>query len=191
MYNVPREAFGFPPAMNLAIRTSSDPLALVAPLRAAVRATDAAAAVDDIETLGSRMSASVSEPRFAMAVLIAFAVLASVLAAVGLYGVLSYQVLQRRREMGVRAALGASRGSLIGLVVRQGVMVAGAGIALGLLGAAWLTQLMERLLFGVTAHDVVAFGIAPVLLLFVAMAATLIPARRAAAADPIEVLRAE
>jgi putative ABC transport system permease protein len=191
MYNVPREAFGLPPAMNLAVRTSSDPLALIAPVRAAIRSIEAAAAVDDIETLGSRMSASVSEPRFAMAVLIAFAVLASLLAAVGLYGVLSYQVLQRRREMGVRAALGASRASLLALVLRQGVMVAGAGIVVGLIGAAGLTRLMQGLLFGVTAHDVVAFAVAPVMLLFVAVAATLIPARRAAAADPIEVLRAE
>lgn len=191
MYNVPREAFGLPPAMNVAIRTARDPLALVAPLRAAVRDVNDAAAIDNIETLGSRLSASVSEPRFAMAVLIAFAVLASLLAAVGLYGVLSYQVLQRRRELGVRAALGASRGSLIALVLRQGIIVTVAGIVLGLLGAAWLTQLMRGLLFGVTAHDAIAFGLAPVLLLIVALAATLIPARRAAAADPIEVLRAE
>jgi putative ABC transport system permease protein len=191
MYNVPREAFGFPPAMNLAVRTSSDPLALVAPVRAAVRSINGAAAVDTVETLGSRMAASVREPRFAMTVLMAFAVLALLLAAVGLYGVLSYQVLQRRRELGVRAALGASRGSLIALVLRQGVLVAAAGIALGLVGAAWLTRLMQGLLFGITAHDAVAFSAAPVMLLLVAIAATLIPARRAASADPIEVLRSE
>jgi putative ABC transport system permease protein len=191
MYNVPREAFGFPPAMNLAMRTSGDPLALVAPVRSVVRALNGSAAVDDIETLGSRMSASVSEPRFAMAVLAAFATLAVVLAAVGLYGVLSYQVLQRRRELGVRAALGATRGSLIALVLRQGVGVAAAGVGLGLLGAAWLARLMRGLLFGVTPHDGVAFAAAPALLLLVAIAATLIPARRAASADPIEVLKAE
>jgi predicted permease len=191
MYNVPREAFGLPPGMNLAIRTAGDPLALVAPVRRAVRDINAAAAVDDVETLGSRVHASVSEPRFAMAVLIAFATLASLLAAVGLYGVLSYQVLQRRRELGVRAALGASRGSLIALVLRQGVIVAAAGIGLGLLGAAWLTQLMRGLLFGVTAYDAVAFATAPVMLLLVAVAATWIPARRAAAANPIDILRSE
>jgi putative ABC transport system permease protein len=177
--------------MNLAIRTAGDPLALVAPLRDVVRTVNAGAAIDDIETLGSRMSASVAEPRFAMAVLIVFATLALLLAAVGLYGVFSYQVLQRRRELGVRAALGASRRSLIALVLRQGVTVAAAGIAVGLLGAAWLARVMQGLLFGVTPHDMVSFGVAPVALLIVALAATLIPARRAAAADPIEVLRSE
>ena len=191
MYNLPREAFGLAVGMNLAVRTAGDPLGLVAPIRDAVRTVDGAAAIDDVETLGSRMSASVAEPRFAMAVLTAFAILALLLAAIGLYGVLSYQVLQRRRELGVRAALGASRSSLIGLVLRQGVTVAAAGIILGLLVAAWLTRLMQGLLFGVTPHDVVSFGAAPVLLLIVAVAATLIPARRAAAADPIEVLRSE
>jgi putative ABC transport system permease protein len=105
--------------------------------------------------------------------------------------VLSYQVLQRRRELGVRAALGATRGSLIALVLRQGVGVAAAGVGLGLLGAAWLARLMRGLLFGVTPHDGVAFAAAPALLLLVAIAATLIPARRAASADPIEVLKAE
>jgi predicted permease len=191
MYNLPRDLFGFPTALNLAIRTSGDPLALASPLRETVRALDSAAAVDAIETLGRRMSASVSEPRFAMTVLMSFALLAVLLAAVGLYGVLSYQVLQRRRELGVRAALGASRGSLIALVLRQGLGVAVIGIALGLGGAAWLARLMQGLLFGIAPHDAIAFSAAPVTLLAVAVVATLIPARRAASADPIEVLRAE
>ena len=191
MYNLPRDAFRFAGAMNLTIRASRDPLALIAPLRQLVRDLDASAAVDDVETLGSRVSASVSEPRFAMAVLMAFAIVALVLAAVGLYGVLSYQVLQRRRELGVRAALGATRGSLVRLVLRQGLGVAGAGIVLGLAGAAWVTRLMQGLLFGVSALDAVSFAAAPATLMLVATAATLIPARRAASVDPIEVLRAE
>jgi predicted permease len=191
IYNLPRDVFGLPSGLNLAIRTVGDPLALVVPLRQAVSDLDPAAAVDEIETLGSRVSASVSQPRFAMAILLLFATVALVLAAVGLYGVLSYQVSQRRRELGVRAALGASRGSLVGLVMRQGVAVAGAGIVVGLVGAAWLAQLMQGLLFGVTPRDAVAFSLAPVTVLLVAVVATLVPARRAASADPIEVLRAE
>ena len=190
MYNLPRDAFGFG-FMNVAIRTSGNPLALVGPLRQAVRDLDPSAAIDGVETLGSRVSASVSEPRFAMSVLASFAVVALVLAAVGLYGVLSYQVAQRRRELGVRAALGADRGSLVGLIMRQALGVTLAGIVLGLGGAVWASRLLQGLLFGITPHDAVVFGVAPITLLMVAIAATVIPARRAAAADPIEVLRSE
>jgi predicted permease len=190
MYHLPRDAFGFG-SVNVAIRTSENPLAIVAPLRQAVRDIDPSAAIDGVETLGSRISASVSEPRFAMAVLACFAAVALLLAAVGLYGVLSYQVAQRRRELGVRAALGANRASLVGLVMRQGLGVSMAGIVLGLVGAAWMSRLLQTLLFGVSPYDVVVFGVAPIALLMVAIAATAIPARRAAAADPIEVLRTE
>jgi ABC-type antimicrobial peptide transport system permease subunit len=126
-----------------------------------------------------------------MAVLVAFALTAMALASIGLYGVLSYQVAQRRRELGVRAALGADRRALIGLVLRQGLGVTAAGIVLGLAGAAWVTRLMQGLLFGVDPHDAVAFVLAPVMLLAVAAAATLVPASRAASADPIEALRCE
>jgi putative ABC transport system permease protein len=191
IYNLPHDPFGFGAGINVAMRTAGEPLALAAAFRETVRGLSATAAVDEIETLGSRVSASVSQPRFAMAVLVVFAALGLVLAAVGLYGVLSYQVLQRRRELGVRAALGASRANLVRMVMRQGIMIAACGIVLGLLGAAWLAGLMQALLFGVTPHDAVAFSAAPIALLLVAIAATLIPARRAAAADPIEALRAE
>jgi putative ABC transport system permease protein len=188
-YRLPQGTSGFPPSMNIAVRASRDPLTLVQPLQQIVRGLDAAAALDSVETLDSRVSASVSEPRFAMMVLTAFATVAVSLAAVGLYGVLSYQVRLRRREMGVRAALGATRGSIVRLVVREGVTVTVAGLVVGLLGAAWLSRLMQRLLFGVTPHDALVFTGAPLVLLVVAIAATVIPARRAAAANPIESLR--
>jgi putative ABC transport system permease protein len=191
IYNLPGGAFGLPPSINIAVRTTGDPLTLVAPLREAVRAIDPGAALDDVEPLGSRVSDSVREPRFATAVLIAFAAIATMLAAVGLYGVLSYQVWQRRRELGIRAALGASRPALLGLVLRQGLSVTFAGIVLGLVGAAWAALLMQGLLFGVTPHDPVAFGVAPIALLVVGALAALVPARRAASADPIEALRCE
>jgi putative ABC transport system permease protein len=191
MYNVPREPFGFPSSLNIVIRTSGDPLALVPALQQTVRGLDPTAAVDNVEPLGSRVSASVSEPRFAMSVLTVFAIVALTLAAVGLYGVLSYQVRLRRREMGVRAALGATRASIVTLVVGEGMAITIAGLVLGLVAAAWVSRLMEGLLFGVTAHDAVVYVVTPALLLIVAVVATLIPARRAATADPIEALRCE
>jgi predicted permease len=191
IYNLPWGRFGFPSFLNLVVRVSGDPVAIVPALREAIREVQPSAALADVETLGNRMSASVSEPRFAMSVLIAFAIVALTLASIGLYGVLSYQVSQRRREMGVRAALGASRTSLMRLVIAEGLAITSGGIALGLLGAAWLSRLLQAMLFGITPHDATAFAIAPISLLLVAVAATLIPARRAAATDPIEALRAD
>lgn len=126
-----------------------------------------------------------------MTILVAFAGVALALSAVGLYGVLSYQVSQRRREMGVRAALGASRASIMGLVLRQGLGVTLAGLALGALGAAWLSRLIEGLLFGVAAHDAVVFAASGGVLTLVAFAASLLPARQAASVDPIDALKYE
>lgn len=108
-----------------------------------------------------------------------------------IYGVLSYQVSQRRREMGVRAALGARRGALIRLIVREGLAVTAAGVVVGLLAAAWLSRLIQGMLFGVDAHDPVTFAVAPAALIAVAIIATLVPANRAASVDPIEALRCE
>jgi ABC-type antimicrobial peptide transport system permease subunit len=137
------------------------------------------------------MSASMGQPRFAAALLGAFALVALALAATGLYGVLSYQVLQRRREMGVRAALGASRGRLVALVIREGLTVTVAGLVLGMAAALLLTKLMSGLLFGVTPLDLPSFLGAPLVLLVVALLACLLPARRASRVDPAEALRSE
>ena len=177
--------------VNLIVRTSDDPATVVPTLRGFVRQVDPNAAIDEILPLAKRVSGSVSQPRFAAAVLAAFASLALFLAAVGLYGVLSYNVSQRRRELGIRAALGASRRDLLQLVFRQGLTPAAIGLVLGLAGAAALTRLMEKLLFGVTPLDAISFGAAPLILLLVAGAACLLPARRAAAVDPAEALRCE
>ena len=191
IYTLPYGSRSLSSDFNLAVRTAGDPLAIVAPLRAAVTDIDPAVAVDDFETMAGKVSASVSAPRFATTILAAFATIALALAAIGLYGVLSYQVSQRRRELGVRAALGASRPALLRLVLRQGLAVTAAGIVIGLVAALWLSELMAGLLFGVEAHDAVAFIVAPVALLVVAVAAILIPARRAASADAMEALRCE
>jgi putative ABC transport system permease protein len=191
IYILSRDQSRFGAQFSLAIRTEGDPLRIAPTLRAAMKEIDPAGAVDDIAPLTARMSASMGQPRFAAAVLGAFALVALGLAATGLYGVLSYQVLQRRREMGVRAALGATRSNLVRLVIREGLLVTIAGLALGLGAAMLLTRLMSGLLFGVQPIDAPSFIGAPLVLLIVALIACLLPARRAARVDPAEALRAE
>ncbi len=177
--------------INLVVRTAGNPLTLAPTLRSLVREADQSAAIAELTPLAQLVSASVDLPRFATAVLSAFAALALSLAGVGLYGVLSFGVSQRRRELGVRAALGAGRSDLIRLVLRQGMMVTLTGLAIGLAAAAALTRLMEGLLFGVKAFDGMSFAAAPVLLVSVAVAACLRPAFQAAATHPADVLRSE
>jgi putative ABC transport system permease protein len=189
-YRMPRDQTRFYGRFQIAVRTLGDP-ALVAPtVRNIVRELEPSAAVETT-TLATRVQASVEQPRFAMAVLASFAGLALVLASIGLYGVLSYSVAQRRREMGVRAALGAARGDLVRLVIADGLGVTAVGVVLGLAGAAALTRLMRNVLFGVAPLDAVSFSIAPIMLLSVALLAAWLPARRAAATDPAEALRCE
>jgi hypothetical protein len=190
IYLLPRQGHSLPSELSVVVRTAGDPSRLAPAVRSLVAELEPMAGLD-VATLGSRVSASVSEPRFAATLLAAFALLAVSLAATGLYGVLSYNVSQRRREMGVRAALGASRRDLVALVMRQGLAVTGVGLALGIGGAAVLTRVLEKLLFGVTPLDVVAFTAAPTVLLAVALVACLVPARRAAAISPTEALRCE
>jgi putative ABC transport system permease protein len=149
----------------------------------------APSAAVDTRTLASRVSESVARPRLAMTVLAAFAALALALASLGLYSVLSYGVSQRRRELGIRAALGADRTALIGLVLRDGLGVTGLGLVLGLAGAAALTRLMQGALFGVTPLDLASFSLAPAALATVALCAALVPAWRAARIDPAQALR--
>ncbi|MGE3273583.1 MAG: ABC transporter permease [Vicinamibacterales bacterium] len=191
MYTLAGPAAPFRGPVSLVIKTAGDPRTVVPALREATAKVNAAAAVDAVLPLAARVSASVSQPRFAATLLAAFAALALVLAAVGLYGVMSYTVTRRQREIGVRSALGATRGDLVRLVMGQGLAVTVAGLLLGMAGAAALTRLLGNLLFGVTPLDPVAFVAAPVLLLSVAAAACLVPARRAAAVDPVDALRCE
>jgi putative ABC transport system permease protein len=171
-------------AIELVVRTDGDPLQLVPALRDIVRTEDRGAAVLAVGTLAGRLSSSIASPRFFAILIAMFAALALTLAAIGLYGVLSYTVTLRRRELGIRAALGASRADLLRLVVRQGLAATGAGLVLGTalsVGAAWL---MRSLLFGIEPTDVPSYVGAGAALLAVALAACLVPARRAAASDP-------
>ena len=131
----------------------------------------------------------VAEPRFSAALVGAFAGAALLLAAVGVYGVLSYTVTQRTGEIGVRMALGARRGQVVGPVVGQGLLLAGAGVTLGTLGALAGARVLESLLVGVVGRDPVVFAAVPAVLVLVAGAATWLPARRASRVDPAAALR--
>ena len=137
------------------------------------------------------MSDSLARRRFAAIMLAAFSVFALILAAVGVYGVMSYLVTQSTHDIGVRVALGAQRSSIVRLVVRQGMELAFAGIAAGLMGAAALTRVMASLLFGVSAIDIVTFSTVPPILAAIALLATYMPARRATRVDPMTALREE
>ena len=177
--------------INLVVKTSSNPNAFVPALRSILRDVEPTAALGEVGALSTQLSASVAQPRFATAVLAAFATLALALAATGLYGVLTYSVSQRRREIGIRSALGATKTDLIKLIVRQGLASTLAGLALGVVLSLLVTRLMQPLLFGITPLDWPSFAVMPIVLLGVALVACLLPARNAAATDPAITLRGE
>ncbi len=189
-YQLAKGVSRFSGRFEIVARTAGDPAATAPALRSAIRELAPTAAVETL-TLPERLMRSVDEPRFATTVLVTFAGLALALASIGLYGVLSYGVSQRRREIGLRAALGASRATIVGQVIGEGLTVTAIGLALGLAAASALTRLMQSALFGVGALDPVSFTFAPMLLIPVAILACLVPAMRAARTDPAEALRHE
>jgi predicted permease len=179
------------PASYMVLKTASDPAGLTSSAIREVHAVDPNAVVYDIHTMQDRLYRSMARQRFASVMLAAFAAFALLLAAVGIYGVMSYLVAQSTHDIGVRVALGARPGNILGLIVRQGMELAAAGIGIGLVGAAALTRVMASLLFGVSATDSLTFGAVALLLAAVAFAAAAIPARRATAVDPMVALREE
>jgi putative ABC transport system permease protein len=189
--------FWFPQAqmpvssLTLVVRTAGDPRALVNPVRKEVQAMDANAPVFAVRTVEEYLSRSVASTRFNMTLLAAFAAVALVMTAVGLYGVISFSVSQSTREIGIRVALGAQRRDALRLVMGQGMMLTLAGIVLGLVAAYGLTRVMASLLFGVGATDPVTFAGVALLLAAVAALACYVPARRATKVDPIVALRYE
>ena len=177
--------------MTLVVRANNDPAALATALRHEVLAMDNDQPIADVRTMDELLSTSIARTRFSALLLAVFAGVAMVLAAVGIYGVMSYSVEQRTREIGIRMALGADRGDVVAMVVRQGMTLSLIGVAVGL-GAAWvLTRFLATLLFQVTATDPASFASIPLALVAVALVASLIPARRATKVDPIVALRYE
>jgi ABC-type antimicrobial peptide transport system permease subunit len=174
----------------LVVRTGTDPLASVASLRAIVRAAAPAAPLESVMTMSDRLADSLSKPRLYAVLLGTFAIFALAIAGVGLFGVLSYTVAQRAREIGVRTALGAQVRDIVGLVLGQSLAIAASGIAIGLVLSFWVSRALQRFLYGVTAHDRVSYVVVAAVLLLVAAIASVVPARRAARVDPVKVLRA-
>lgn len=173
----------------LIVRTDRDPSAVVPALRAAVREQDPMLAVDSVQTMEERIATSLARPRTYAVLLAGFAGFALLISAVGLFGVLAYTVAQRAREIGVRAALGASPRAIVSLVVRQAVSVTSAGLLAGLAAASLSARLLSGFVYGVEIHDGVSFAGVVVLLLLIAAIASIVPARRAARVDPLSVLK--
>lgn len=180
-----------PQTINVVLRTSMNPEALAQPARQAVWSLDPSLPVANLQTMENAVYGSMARPRFVTLLLGIFGAVALALAAVGTYGVMSYSVAERSREMGIRMALGAEASGVMGLVLRQGLAIAGIGLALGVGGALLLSRFVEAYLFQVTSLDTTTFVAVPVVLAAVAVAACVVPARRATRVDPITVLKAE
>jgi len=174
---------------TLVIRTAADPAGLTSALQARIWALDKDLPISSLASMDDIVSSSMWQPRFSMLLLGAFAGVALVLAAVGIYGVISYSVGQRTHEIGIRMALGAQPRDVLGLVVRQGAVLATAGLLIGLAGALAITRLLASLLYGVKTTDPLTFFAVSLLLAGVALFASYVPARRASKIDPILALR--
>jgi putative ABC transport system permease protein len=177
--------------MTVLIRGKSDPLSLTPAVRSAVLSIDPHQPIYEVKTLDQRVAESVAVTRSLMFLFGTFALLALALAAVGIYGIVSYSVSQRTHEIGIRMALGAQRGHVLRLIIRNGVTLAITGIAIGIGGALALTRFLKTLLFGITPTDSPTFVAVSVGLFVIAVAACLIPARRATKVDPLVALRYE
>jgi putative ABC transport system permease protein len=177
--------------LYIVARTHGDPRALAKAIEHEVHAIKKDVALSDIKTMDQYVSEQVAAPRFNTILLGGFAALALVLAAVGIFGVISYSVTQRRQEIGIRRALGADAANVMALVIRQGMGLTAVGMAIGIAGAFAVTRLLQSLLFGVTPTDPLTFSIVAAVLAFVAFAASFLPAWRASHVDPAEALRHE
>jgi putative ABC transport system permease protein len=181
-------SFGF---MSFGVKTRSNPAAFIPSVRDVVRGIDANASIDAIHTMDEMVGYSTARQRFYAVLLGIFAVVAGVLAAIGIYGVLAYSVVQRTQEIGVRMALGAERRQVMTLILRRGVVVAVTGIVIGLAGAFAGAQYMQSMLFGVEPRDPATFVTVAIAFALVAAAAAYLPARRATKVDPMVALRVE
>jgi len=179
------------PSLAIVVRTESDPAALTSAVRDAIGKTDQAQPIYDMQPLDQLVAKSLGQRRFTLTLMVLFGVIALVLSAIGIYGVMAFAVTQRTQEIGIRMALGASALDVLKMVVGSGMFLAAIGVAVGLIGAFALTRLMASLLFGVSPTDFVTFGLVTAGLLMVALLACYIPARRATKVDPLVALRYE
>jgi len=177
--------------MNLVVRAAGDPAQLTSAIRTEVQALDKDVPIYSIRTMDDLVSESVAKPRFRTLLLAIFAAVALILAAVGIYGVMSYYVTQRTHEIGIRMALGASSTHVMRMVVGQGMALALAGVGVGLAGSFALTRLISSLLYEVSANDPATFVVIPSALAAVALLASYLPARKATKVDPLVALRYE
>jgi putative ABC transport system permease protein len=187
---LPYHAFPLP-FMAIAVRSAAPVSTIASFARAEISAADPELAVARVEPMRDVLRDSIAEPRFRTLVLIAFAVMAIVLAAVGIYGLISYSVAQRTREIGIRMALGAQARQVMMPVLREGFVLALAGIAIGLAGSVAAARLLSKFLFGIEASDPLTYALVSTLLLAIALLASFIPSRRAMRVDPLTALRAE
>jgi putative ABC transport system permease protein len=178
-------------AQTLMLRTSQDPTTLISAVRQRIHELDPDQPILRIASVDARIADSLKPQRFSTLLMSLFAALALTLSVVGLYGVLAYTVVQRTHEIGIRLALGAQPGNIVRLVMKQGLLLTLFGMALGLAGAFAFTRLLERLLYGVSATDAPTFIVIALSLMFVALLACWIPARRATKVDPMVALRHE
>ena len=181
----------FADRVTVVVRTSGDPAAMAPAVRRAIQEVDPNQPVFNVNTMEQVLSGSVASQRLSMFLLSMFAAVALVLAAVGIYGVMSYAVAQRTHEFGVRMALGAEARDVLRMVVRQGMQLTLLGVGVGLACALAMTRVMSSMVFGITATDPVTYGGVALLLAGVALIACLVPARRATKVDPIVALRYE
>jgi putative ABC transport system permease protein len=178
-------------SMTLVVRTTGDPLAITGSLREQVRSLDSEQPLYNVRSLEDVLSSSIARPRFNLFLITILAGVALLLAAIGIYGVISYSVTQRTHEIGVRMALGATHGDVVRLVIRHGILLAATGLGIGLLGAIAVTRAMATLLYGISATDPATFVGVALVLGGIAFVASYIPARRAARVDPMIALRYE
>lgn len=177
--------------MYVLLRSRGAPADAVAALRSVVAGIDSLVPVTHVRTLDELISTSVATPRALAVLLLGFGGLAVIIGAVGVYSLIAYIVSWRTREIGLRLALGAQRWQIVLAVVRQSLLLSAAGCVAGLLGALALSRLLRSFLFDVSAVDPITFCLVPVLMILVALIAAWLPARRAAAVDPMQALRAD
>jgi predicted permease len=193
----PRIQYYFPYAqtggrqMAVTVRTAGSPLAMLPAVRNAVHGVDRDLPLSNVNTMDKLVESSVGQRKLSMILLGVFSTIALLLASIGIYGVMSYSVAQRTRELGIRMALGAARLSVLTLVVRQGIALALSGVAIGLVAAFALTRFLSNQLYGVGATDPATFATVSATLILIALLATVMPALRATRVDPVVALRDE